>query len=443
MSRHRFILLSIATVAVIGVSFLAWMVFQPGPYAFAAGYPVDLGSYVGPSPTGVPAELAAADARTRGEYITRMADCEACHTEKGGEPFAGGRAFILPFGTIYTPNITPDAETGIGQWTDAQFLKAVHQGVSADGKRLYAAFPFASYTMLTDADVIAIKAYLFSRAPIRRLKQPNTFIFPFNQRWLMGFWSAFFNRDERFRPIPEQSPEWNRGAYLAEAAGHCGECHTPRNLLQSMNQREKFAGGTAEGWSAYNITSDPISGVGSWSAEELAVYLASGHAHGRGTASGPMREAVDLSLSTLTSSDLGAIVTYLRSVKPIRSAALPPAAGDAADSPKVASVQNAEGKRIFEGNCVSCHAWSGAGAIVGEAQLTGVRAINDVSAANVVQMILTGTESIKTGRPYMPEFAAILSDAEIAAVANYVTGRFGSVASTATAQHVAMLRLQH
>ena len=443
MSRRRFFLVSFATVAIIGVSFLAWMVFQPGPYAFAAGHPVDLASYAGPSPTGVPAELAAADARTRGEYITRMADCEACHTEKGGEPFAGGRAFVLPFGTIYTPNITPDAETGIGKWTDAQFLKAVHQGGSADGKRLYAAFPFASYTMLTDADVIAIKAYLFSRAPVRRLNQPNTFIFPFNQRWLMGVWSAFFNRDERFRPVPAQSPEWNRGAYLVEAAGHCGECHTPRNLLQAMNQREKFAGGTAEGWSAYNITSDPISGVGRWSAEELAAYLSRGHAHGRGTASGPMGEAVALSLSTLSPSDLGAIVTYLRSVKPIRSAALPAPAGAAADSPKVASIQNAEGKRIFEGNCVSCHAWSGAGAIVGEAQLTGVRAINDVSAANVVQMILTGTESIKTGRPYMPGFAAIYSDADIAAVANYVTGRFGSSESSATPRQVAMLRLQH
>jgi len=210
-----------------------------------------------------------------------------------------------------------------------------------------------------------------------------------------------------------------------------------------MNQREKFAGGTAEGWSAYNITSDPISGVGSWSAEELAAYLSRGHAHVRGTASGPMGEAVDLSLSKLTSSDLSAIVTYLRSTKPIRSAALPAAAGAAADSPKVASVQNAEGKRIFEGNCASCHAWSGAGAIIGEAQLTGVRAINDVSAVNVVQMILTGTESIKTGRPYMPGFAAIYSDADIAAVANYVTGRFGSVASSATPQQVAMLRLQH
>lgn len=170
--------------------------------------------------------------------------------------------------------------------------------------------------MLADADVAAMKTYLFFLAPVKQANKPNTFRFPFNQRWLMAFWSAFFNRDERFQPISEQSPAWNRGAYLVEAAGHCGECHTPRNLFQAMNQRRKFAGGTAEGWSAYNITGDPASGIGGWSMHELASYLSSGHAHGRGTASGPMGEAIDLSLSKLTDSDIRAIVTYVRSVTP-------------------------------------------------------------------------------------------------------------------------------
>ena len=266
--------------------------------------------------------------------ITRMSDCEGCHTAKGGQPFAGGRPFVLPFGTIYTPNITADAETGIGRWSDAQFLRAVHQGIAADGSRLYPVFPYASYTMLTDADVIAIKSYLFSLRAVRRTNRPNTFFFPFNQRGLMALWSAFFNRDERFRPIREQSPEWNRGAYLVEAAAHCGECHTPRNLLQAMDQRQKFDGGIAEGWIAYNITSDPISGLGDWSAEELAAYLKNGHARGRGTAAGPMGEAVDLSLSKLTQSDVSALVIYLRSVKPVRSDSLPKLAGAAAESPK-------------------------------------------------------------------------------------------------------------
>jgi mono/diheme cytochrome c family protein len=284
MGRRRLILLVGAAALLVAGAIVASMVFQPGPYAFAAGQPVDLAAYAGPSPTGTPVELTRADARTRGEYITRMADCAACHTAKGGESFAGGRPFILPFGTIYTPNITPDRETGIGAWSDAQFLKAVHQGISADGSHLYPAFPYASYTMLTDADVLAIKAYLFSLKPVRKANKPNTFFFPVNQRWLMAFWSAFFNSDKRFRPIQEQSPVWNRGAYLVEAAAHCGECHTPRNLMQAMNQRKKFAGGAAEGWTAYNITSDRESGVGDWSAEELSAYLASGHAHGRGSA---------------------------------------------------------------------------------------------------------------------------------------------------------------
>jgi mono/diheme cytochrome c family protein len=441
MGSRRLFLASVAAVLILVGAYVAWMIFQPGPYAFAAGHPVDLAAYARPSPTGTPPELAQADARARGEYITRMSDCEACHTAKDGAPFAGGRAFVLPFGTIYTPNITPDPDTGIGKWSDAQFVRAVHRGVSADGSRLYPAFPYASYTLLIDADVIAIKSYLFSLKPVRHANRPNTFSFPFNQRWLMAFWSAFFNRDERFRPIREQTPEWNRGAYLVEAAGHCGECHTPRNLLQAMDQRQKFSGGVAEGWLAYNITGDPTSGVGAWSAEELGAYLKSGHARGRGAASGPMGEAVDLSLSKLAPSDIAAIVTYVRSVKPIHSDALPKPAGAAPDSPKVASVENVQGKRVFEGNCESCHTWSGAGAILEAAQLTGSRAVNDRSATNVVQAILTGSGS-SDGGPHMPSFAAAYSDAEIAAVANYVTARFGSKPSRTTPEKVAMLRLQ-
>lgn len=440
MGRARLALLLLAAVLVFGAAWVGRMVFQPGPYAFVGGAPVDLAAYKGPSPTGVPSELLNADARARGEYITRMADCEACHTAMGGAPFAGGRPLVLPFGTIYAPNITPDLETGIGKWTDAEFVRAVHKGIAADGSRLYPAFPYASYTMLTDADVLAIKAYLFSLTPVREANKPNTFSFPFNQRWLMAFWSAFFNRDERFRPISEQSPEWNRGAYLAEAAGHCGECHTPRNLLQAMNERQKFAGGVAEGWNAYNITSDPDSGVGGWSAEELAAYLKNGHTQGRGTASGPMGEAVDLSLSKLSPSDIAALVTYVRSVRPIRANGLPKPAGAAADSPRVASVGNAEGKRMFEGNCASCHAWTGAGVTAPAAALTGSRAVNDVSATNVVQVILSGSGSADGRQPYMPSFADAYSDYEIAAVANYVTGRFGAKASGMTPEGVATLR---
>ncbi len=433
----------IAVSGVIVLGFIGWMVAQPGPTAFAKGTPVDLAQYPGPSPTGVPAELANADILARGKYLTLAADCEACHTAKGGVPYAGGRPFVLPFGTIYTPNITPDPATGIGRWSDADFLKAVHKGIAPDGTHLYPAFPYASYTMLTDQDVLAIKAYLFSLAPVSNPDKPNNFVFPFNQRWLMTFWSAFFNSDRRFRPIPEQSPQWNRGAYLVEAAAHCGECHTPRNLMQAMNTRQKFAGGGAEGWKAYNITPDRVSGIGTWSAQDLASYLSNGHALGRGTASGPMREAVELSLSKLTPGDIAAMVAYLQSVPAIRSSALPEMAGPAPVAPKSGPTDNPMGKRLFEGNCASCHAWNGNGALVQEAQLTGNRAVNDVTATNVAQMVLNGAGTSTSGRPYMPSFASAYTDREIAAVANYVTARFGSKPSSITPAQVGALRAQN
>lgn len=439
----RKVLLSLAGFVVaaglVVLAIVGWMVFQPGPYAFAGGAPVALSAYQGPAPTGVPAELANADKSTRDAYVTSMADCQACHTAPGGKPFAGGRAFVLPFGTIYTPNLTPDPETGIGKWTDAQFLAAVHRGVSPDGSHYYPAFPYPSYTMLSDQDVLAIKAYLFSLPPVKQTNKPNTFGFPYNQRWLMAIWSTLFNPNERFRPVPEQSPAWNRGAYLVEAAGHCAECHTPRNLMQSLDHRKKFGGAQAEGWNAYNISSDKVSGIGDWSADELAAYLSSGHARGRGVASGPMGEAVELSLSRLSKADIDAIVTYLRSVPAVKSD-LPAPAGPAVATPQISAIDNPVGKRMFESNCAGCHAWSGAGAAREEAQLTGLRAINDPSGVNVVQMILHGSGASSAHRAYMPDFGKVYSNDEIAAVTNYITARFGARASKLTAADIARLR---
>lgn len=446
MKLRRLFVGSFAVLVVVGMvaaAFTAWLALQPAPTAFAGGHRVDLASYQGLSPTGVPADLAGASSIQRAEYITRAADCAACHTAKGGTPFAGGRPFKLPFGTIYTPNITPDRETGIGDWSDADFLRAVHRGIGKDGKRLYPAFPYASYTMLTDADVLAIKAYLFSLKPVHKPTPPNTFAFPFNQRWLMAIWGGLFNHDTRFKPTVEQSPQWNRGAYLVEAAGHCGECHSPRNLMQAVDTRRKFAGGQAEGWNAYNITGDRLSGIGAWSPQEIADYLAKGHADGRGTASGPMREAVDLSLSKMTPQDVAAIVTYLRTVPSIRNSKLPEPAGPAAAVASAGPTDNPIGKRIFEGSCASCHAWSGAGALVKEAQLTGGRAVNDVSAVNVAQMVLNGSGRASAGHPLMPSFATAYSDAEVAAVANYVTARFGASASRVTPAQIKALRAQN
>jgi mono/diheme cytochrome c family protein len=432
---------ALAVSAILLVGFL-WIVLGPGPLAFAGGNRVTLAEYHGADPTGVPPELANASLIERGHYLARAADCEVCHTAKGGVPFAGGFPFVLPFGTIYSANITPDKDTGIGGWSDASFLNAIHKGVDDEGTPLYPAMPYASYTLMTDADALAIKAYLFSLKPVHSEVPDNNFVFPFNQRWLMSIWSFLFNPDKRFEPNTAESAQWNRGAYLAEGLAHCGECHTPRNLFQALNNRQKFAGAIQAGWRAYNITNDRDSGMGAWSDAELAQYLSVGHVDGRGTASGPMGEAVDHSLSYLTQGDIAALVTYLRSVPAIASSHLPaPRSAPAPSSHRegVAADYDPQGKKIFEGACASCHGWTGVSALTPYATLTGARAVNDPSAVNVAQIVLSGMKRI-TGHAVMPSFGNTYSNVEIAAVANYVTARFGSKLSRITASDVAVLR---
>jgi len=432
-----------ALIVVVGLGVvLGWYGTRPGPLAFAGSKTVPLAAYGG-HPTGAPLDLRETDVLAQGRYLTQAADCEACHTSDKAKPFAGGVAFKSAFGTLYSPNITPDKETGIGDWSDADFVKALHEGIARDGERLYPAFPYAAYTYLTDEDVLAIKAYLFSLAPVTYRPPKSHLRFPYNQRWLMAVWSGLFNPNKRFTLV-ERSPEWNRGAYLSEALGHCGDCHTPRNHLQGLDNERKFAGGVAEGWRAYNITADPNSGVGAWREAELAQYLSSGHAQGRGTAAGPMAQAVDLSFQNLTPSDVRAMVVYLRSVPGIASKDLPaPRSAPAPEDPKggVAAALNPRGKQIFEGACASCHAWSGKSPLDERATFTGSRAVNDPSALNVANMVLHGSDRRTIdGTPAMPTFAAAYDDVEIAAVANYVTGRFGARASTLTAADVHRLR---
>jgi mono/diheme cytochrome c family protein len=260
----------------------------------------------------------------------------------------------------------------------------------------------------------------------------------------MTIWSGLFNPDKRFEPRPDRSPQWNRGAYLAEAMAHCGDCHTPRGPAQALDNRQKYAGAVAAGWKAYNITGNRLSGVGAWSDAELTQYLATGHAAGRGVASGPMGEAVDLSLSHLTPSDIAALVTYLRTIPAIASADQPATAQRLAPATHklgVAVAGDPKGKRIFEGACVSCHSWTGQGSLTPWATLTGVRAVNDPTATNVAQMVISGSNRrTASGLSYMPAFGRAYTDDEVAAVANYVTARFGAQPSRVTAKQVAELR---
>ena len=433
----------IAIVAALGV--FGWIVFGPGPTDFAGGDRVAIADFKGADPSGVPADLKNASLIERGRYLTRAADCQACHTRKGGAPFAGGEAFVLPFGALYSTNITPDAETGIGKYDDSAFLAAVRRGVRRDGARLYPAMPFVSYAYMTDADALAIKAYLFSLKPVNAPAIPDTLNFPFNQRPLMGIWALMFNADRRFEPHADRSAEWNRGAYLMEALAHCGECHTPRNLFQALDNRRKFGGAVTAGWRAYNITSDRESGVGAWTDAGLAHYLATGHADGRGTAAGPMGEAVDLSLAYLTPADIAAMVAYLRTVPPIASPDLPAPrepANAVAVGPPPSTGDNRLGKRVFAEACASCHGWNGVSPLTGLASISGARSVNDPSGINVAQVILFGggRRPGEAGMA-MPAFGDAYSDDEVAAATNFVTAQLGAAPARLTAADVAALRL--
>jgi mono/diheme cytochrome c family protein len=297
---------------------------------------------------------------------------------------------------------------------------------------------------MSDADALAIKAYLFTLTPVYAPTPPNTLAFPFNQRALMSLWSAFFNHDRRYEPNSDQSDEWNRGAYLVEAMEHCGECHTPRNVFFSLNNREKFQGAVQAGWRAYNITGDHDSGIGAWSNADIARYLSLGHAAGRGTASGPMGEAVDESMSFLSASDIEAMVTYLRTIRAARSSDLlaprvTPAF--AQDEPGNLLSANMRAKAIYKEACAGCHGWSGTDSVIGPANLTGTRAVNDPTAINVAQIILHGAEHRAAEHSAdMPSFDAVFSDADIALVANYVTARFGVESNQLNDSDIAKLR---
>ncbi|WP_020178112.1 cytochrome c [Methylopila sp. M107] len=401
------------------------------------------------------AEVSAADVKPtpelveRGRYLTAAADCAACHTVPGGKPFAGGVPFELPFGTIYSTNITADQKTGIGDWSDDDFVRALHKGVAKDGSNLYPAFPYTSYTGLTRDDAVAIKAYLFSLAPENAPAKENTLGFPFNQRWAMKFWNVAFLDQKRFRADPKLSETENRGAYLATALGHCGECHTPRNIGFALSGKD-LAGTEIKGWRAYNITPDKETGIGAWSDEQIASYLASGHAEGRGAASGPMAEVIANSTKFLTKDDVSALVAYLRKVEPRKSddgvkvAAAPQSMlTSTAWAAAPSGAEGGLGSRIFQGACASCHQWNGKGQQTPYAGLAGTRAVNDPEGVNLVQVMLEGSDLRAVHQAaWMPKFGEAYTDAELAAVANYVIAHFGGKEGKVTPEKVAERRTE-
>jgi mono/diheme cytochrome c family protein len=427
------------------VALLLLIVLGVGAYALLNRTDTDAGT--APSIAGAPAS---ADTLVRGEYLTKAADCVACHTVPGsGKDFAGGFAFGLPFGTIYSSNITADPDTGIGRWSDDEFVRAVREGVRNDGEHLYPAFPYSSYTKLSRSDVLAIKAYLFSLPPIKQPNRPNDLQFPFNQRWAMGFWNAAYFKSQRFSVDPSKPAQWNSGAYLATALGHCAECHTPRNFGYGLEHGKELSGHEVQGWRAYNITPDAAHGIGAWSDADLMAYFKSGHAPGHASASGPMGEAVAHSLQFLNDEDTASLVSYLRSVpaqagnQPIEVDMKPApvlASSDSLPGAEMTSTQP-QGLQLFEGACASCHQWNGQGQQSAYASLLGMRSVNDIAGTNVTQAILHGVDlQVAGNKVFMPAFGDAYTDTEIASLANYVIAHFGGKQGTVTPDEVAKRR---
>ena len=375
-----------------------------------------------------PARAADADLLKRGEYLARAGDCVACHTRPGGEPFAGGRRLDTPFGAIYSPNLTPDKETGIGGWSDDDFYRALHEGIGKNGEYLYPAFPFPWYTKVTRDDALAIKAYLFSLPPVREQNKPVAFSFPFDVREGLATWRLLF-----FKPAEPKQPDdkLSRGAYLVEGLGHYGECHNRHNVLGASDWSGKYEGGAVNGWYAPNITADGRQGVGQWSEDDLVNFLKTGASSGHGVALGPMQETIDDSLSHLSDDDLHAMAAYLKSVRPEETFA---------NNKGAYHRKGAPGEDVYLAQCASCHGPDGKGQPGRVPGLAGNGAVMAGGPENVIRAVLGGLPPAHGLGP-MPAVGASLSDEDVARVADYVRNSFGNAApATSEPKNVAAAR---
>lgn len=355
----------------------------------------------------------------RGKYLADAGDCGACHTANGGQKLAGGRYMPTPFGPISTPNITPDKDTGIGSWTDDQFYRVFHEGIGKDGEHLYPVMPYPWYTKVTRDDVLAIKAYLFSLQPVHNPRPPIKLTFPFNIRAGLAVWDEMFLREGTFKPDPSKSAELNRGAYLVEGLGHCGECHNGRNLLGDTAMAQSLRGGPIENWYAPNITSDVHDGIGKYSDDTIAQYLKTGVAPGMGVVAGPMAETVHESLSKLTNPDIHAIVAYLKST---------PAEPSYTSSERSAYTgPQPAGRQVYLNNCASCHQLDGKGLAGAVPSLVGNGAVLAAGPQDVIRVILGGIEAQGSYSP-MPAVASGMTDQQVADVTNYVRQAWGNQA---------------
>ncbi|ARP94947.1 cytochrome [Bordetella genomosp. 13] len=373
--------------------------------------------------------LYSAAALERGRLVAAAGDCVVCHTAPGGAPNAGGLALDTPFGAIYTTNITPDVETGIGNWSYAAFERAMRQGVHRDGRQLYPAFPYTSFAKLTDADMQALYAYLMSQPAVRHTPPETRLAFPYNLRPLMAGWNLLFHDDKVYRPDPTQSLAWNRGAYLVQGAGHCGACHTPRNPLGAERRgiASLLAGGEAEGWEAPALNALSRAPI-AWSEDDLYAYLRTGFSERHGVAAGPMAPVIH-GLSALPDEDVRAMAIYLASLNPVSQDGTAQAAAVRAleaDAAPDARLFPENGERIFQGACAACHETREAAPLFGARPSLALNtSLHSDRPDNLIQVILHGiAEPASASLGYMPAFGGSLNDAQVAELVEYMRARF-------------------
>lgn len=366
-----------------------------------------------------------ADQAARGAYLARVGNCQGCHTPRGAAPYSGGRGIPTPFGTVYSSNLTPDAATGIGAWTAAEFRRALHNGRSRDGRLLYPAFPYDSYTRISVDDANALFAYLRSLAPVVRPNRPHALRFPYGTQPALAAWRALFFRPGRFEPQAARSAEWNRGAYLVQGLGHCSACHAPRNVLGAARDPLALAGGLMplQNWYAPGLAGEP--------AAPTAPLLQRG-ASAEAALLGPMAEVVLHSTQHLQPADLQAMAEYMASLPPAEPAREPGTA------PTPAQLQR--GEKIYAERCVRCHGKDGRGQPRAYVPLAGNRALLRDPPANPVQVVLGGAFAASTAlnpQPFgMPPFAHELSDEDVAAVLSYARNAWGNRAGAVRALDV-------
>jgi mono/diheme cytochrome c family protein len=395
----------------------------------------------------------------QGRYLATAGDCISCHTRPKGAPFAGGLPLATPFGVIYSANITPDVATGIGAWSEQQFARALHEGIAADGRHLYPAFPYTAYTKVTDQDLHAIYAYLRSLKPARYTPPPNDMHFPFSLRGLLAGWNLIYLQPGRYLPDHARSAEWNRGAYLVQGLGHCGACHTPRNLLGGERASQALTGGvyldeiidevtddrvtpmderTVRLWSAANLT-QASTGLEAWTVDEIAAYLKSGH-NARAGAFGPMSLVIANSTSHLNAEDIRAMAVYLKSLPP---AGLP-------EQSKPAEERRRAGEIVYTTRCGDCHQSTGLGMPRDRnadpsktaPPLAGNPALQAVSPATLINVVLYGAHEAVPNRESWPKMSGFelsvgLDDEQIAALCTYVRSSWGNRAGAVDAADVA------